>query len=503
MAVLQKYVGSHHFNKAMHRGLKTQLKLEFKNREVADEKVLTLFPSAVRRNIVRKLYLPTLLRTSLMQRARQQFVDAFLTNCSVEMFTPGEELLERGSTCSDLYLLVEGVVTLVGTVDSTVRELDESVTADDTSSTGDSTRVFSVGRGVDVPAGEFINDIAFFTETPQTKTVRTKTICKTLTMAKKTYDLIAQDHPCSVGKILQNLLAKLTQSSEDQGGIISDAKGTTVDLSVDGSIDSSEGYHADVDQSTSVVQKESALDAMHDIIRTHVAKKKDDNTTRFLFAAARGDITMLAFMADQGVDPNCADYDMRTALMVASMKGNTNAVKTILDYGADPDLVDVHGTSALYEAAKNGHDDTLDVLLDHGAKLKMNGELAASTLCQAVYDNDITSLGRLLRAGIPVDAADYDKRTALHIAAAEGNVVALRLLVQYGANLSVKDRWSNTLADEARRSNSTEVLEYLSTFMSLDEPVEEEGTNPGEDVAQSLHSPQLVENFDSEVTPAD
>jgi hypothetical protein len=32
-------------------------------------------------------------------------------------------------------------------------------------------------------------------------------------------------------------------------------------------------------------------------------------------------------------------------------------------------------------------------------------------------------LRRLLRAGSPVDIGDYDKRTALHISAAEGNAV--------------------------------------------------------------------------------
>jgi ankyrin repeat protein len=32
-------------------------------------------------------------------------------------------------------------------------------------------------------------------------------------------------------------------------------------------------------------------------------------------------------------------------------------------------------------------------------------------------------LRRLLRAGVPVNIGDYDKRTALHISAAEGNAV--------------------------------------------------------------------------------
>jgi len=44
-----------------------------------------------------------------MKGVRPQFVDAFLASCKVEIFSPGEEIVERGSILSDLYLLVGGV----------------------------------------------------------------------------------------------------------------------------------------------------------------------------------------------------------------------------------------------------------------------------------------------------------------------------------------------------------------------------------------------------------
>jgi ankyrin repeat protein len=98
------------------------------------------------------------------------------------------------------------------------------------------------------------------------------------------------------------------------------------------------------------------------------------------------------------------------------MKGNTEVVKLLLQYNADPNLTDVHGTSALLEAVKNGHEGTVQVLASHGASLCLPESLAASILCQAVFDGDIVLLQRLLRAGIPVNASDYDKRSASHIA---------------------------------------------------------------------------------------
>lgn len=74
--------------------LQTQLRLEFNNREISDEQVLQHFPSAVRRKILRKLYLAPLIKTQLLRGIRQEFVDAFLASCKVEIFSYGEEIVE-------------------------------------------------------------------------------------------------------------------------------------------------------------------------------------------------------------------------------------------------------------------------------------------------------------------------------------------------------------------------------------------------------------------------
>ena len=153
-----------------------------------------------------------------------------------------------------------------------------------------------------------------------------------------------------------------------------------------------------------------------------------------------------------------------SALMVASMNGHTSTVAKLLEYGADVGLLDMHGTSCLFEAARNGHEETVALLQKHGATLGMNDGQAASRLCQAVFDGDMVLLKRLLEAKINVNAADYDKRTAAHIAAAEGNLVALKLLVKFGATvLRCRDRWNNSVEEEARNSKSAEeLLEYLN-----------------------------------------
>ena len=93
LQTLSQYADMHGFNDDLQKKLKTQLKLEFNNREIQDEQVLQHFPSAVRRKVLRKLYLRSLLKTKLMRGVRQEFVDAFLTTCTVEIFSPGTLVL--------------------------------------------------------------------------------------------------------------------------------------------------------------------------------------------------------------------------------------------------------------------------------------------------------------------------------------------------------------------------------------------------------------------------
>lgn len=431
LEVLDEYSKMHSFPKRFHKSLRTQLKLDFDNQEVADEHVLKHFPTSTRRKVLRRLYLPYLKRTGLMRGVRQQFVDEFLTTCTVEIFCPGEDILERNSISSHLYLLVEG-------------------------------RVGAEGRGEDRSGGGFINQFGFFTESPEIERVRTKTICKTLTMSRSAYKMISQDHPGSAGKILQNLLA-ISFSSSDVFNLpqpLSRLRAGSV-FFVDDDPPSRTGSERDASASP---QSNEELIKIQDLVRMHISKQHDDHTTRFLFAASRGDINTISLMTEQGFDPNSSDYDSRTALMVAAMKGNTEVVKKLLDYNADPNLTDMHGSTALYEAARNGNEEVMEKLVKGGAELCMKESLAASILCQAIYVGDVILLRRLLKAGINIDAVDYDKRAAVHIAAAEGNVAALKVLVEYGANLDARDRWGNTASEEAKSAKATLAGEFLSTL---------------------------------------
>ncbi|PSR87843.1 Serine/threonine-protein kinase [Actinidia chinensis var. chinensis] len=74
---------------------------------------------------------------------------------------------------------------------------------------------------------------------------------------------------------------------------------------------------------------------------------------------------------------------------------------------------------------------------------------------------DRVGLNQMLREGIFPDVQDYDKRTALHLAASEGHASIVELLLQYKAQVNLKDRWLRTPLTDARLYGHRDICRIL------------------------------------------
>ena len=481
LKTLDMYSQIHGFDAALNKRLRAQMKLYFSYRQLADEEVLKNFPTLTRRKVLKRLYLPCILDSSLMKGVRDQFIDAFLCCCRVEIFSPGEELLQRGANSTELYLLVEGDARLLNPIDDSDSEDSGGNLSNMDLSDNDTYYIKPIGPG------QFINEVSFFTSTPMMETVQTTSICKALTLPMADFKIISEDHPGSVGQILQNLLEKMNDlSGSERMEYIPEkeaAKPTPPSTGMFTSRDTA-GYGGHIPKPSDLVEdlvenkadrngvvkqpakswRHSARMERQEIVEMHIMRLKDDQVGRLLFAASRGDLTTLSNMCDQGFDCNTSDYDDRTALMLAAAKGTSEVVKKLFEYHASPNEQDVNGYTALYEAVRNGHDSTMELIMARGGQLRLDEDKAVAEMNKAILSGHTTDLRRLLKAEINVNACGLDQRRAAHVAALTGDLEALKLLVEAGADVTVEDMWGVSVLDDAKKSKSEQVVQYLQSL---------------------------------------
>lgn len=110
-----------------------------------------------------------------------------------------------------------------------------------------------------------------------------------------------------------------------------------------------------------------------------------------------------------------------------------------------------------------------------------NQTTLSKSLIDVVYAGDAETAAHLLDRGASVMYSDYDKRTALHVAAAEGKVDCLKLLIQAGADCNAKDRWGNTpLADALTHERQSGVVQ-VAPLLRAAGAVESRDNTPDEE----------------------
>lgn len=82
-------------------------------------------------------------------------------------------------------------------------------------------------------------------------------------------------------------------------------------------------------------------------------------------------------------------------------------------------------------------------------------------LCWAASEGDLVTLRQMIARGVCAGAADYDGRTALHLAAAEGRLEVVQYLLELGSDPSPQDRWGGTPMDDALRGGHEPVVALL------------------------------------------
>ncbi|MQM14768.1 hypothetical protein Taro_047705 [Colocasia esculenta] len=282
------------------------------------------------------------------------------------------------------------------------------------------------GEGSDGSAAELVpysifGEVAVLCNIPQPYTVRVRELCRLLRIDKQSLTSILQLYFKDSRQVLSNLL---------------------------------EGKNRDL----RIKQLESDITYL-------ITKQEVELALGVISAAYHGDLHRLKCLINAGADPCKTNYDGRTALHMAASRGFEETVRFLIQRGADVNCIDKFGNSPLLEAVKAGHDRVATLLAEKGAGLNLQD--AGTYLCKVVTDSKVDFLVRLLRNGVDPNSKNYDQRTALHVAAAEGLHLVAKVLIEFGANVHSKDRWGNTPLDESRRCGSRPLIRILESATTV------------------------------------
>lgn len=191
-------------------------------------------------------------------------------------------------------------------------------------------------------------------------------------------------------------------------------------------------------------------------------------------AAVVNSLDICRYLLDKGSDPNAEDTELGDPLQAAAASGNLELIILLLDHGASVDGKGGHFGNTLQAAAFHGNEQAVKLLIERGAAVSEPWDHKPSgryrdALQAAVYAGHENIVEVLLAAGarlnpgrvgrvyphssfirsermaLPdsrLDAKNFDTPSELgplEIAARHGNLTLVKILLDKGANLDVKD----------------------------------------------------------------
>jgi len=152
------------------------------------------------------------------------------------------------------------------------------------------------------------------------------------------------------------------------------------------------------------------------------------------------------------------------SIIRASAKGDLSLVKKLLNEGTAIDSVDSSGRTALIEAAWGGFGPVLDFLLDNGASVNNADSSGFTALMRAVEEGHAAIVEKLIKKGADVNTrGNVRGSTPLMLAAEQGNTKIIELLLDSGAKLNAVDQFEETALARAYRTEQLDAVNLLES----------------------------------------
>ena len=153
----------------------------------------------------------------------------------------------------------------------------------------------------------------------------------------------------------------------------------------------------------------------------------------------------------------------RTVMHMACSAGQYKIVESLLKLGAQVNIKDRWEQTPLSLALKGKQHMIVTILASSTMKAKLDMADPELALCSAAGEGDFAQVKRLIDFGVAPNIGDYDHRTALHIAAAEGHEKVVEYLLFAHADPNCKDRWGGSPLQDALTGGHISTAQVLKS----------------------------------------
>jgi uncharacterized protein len=193
--------------------------------------------------------------------------------------------------------------------------------------------------------------------------------------------------------------------------------------------------------------------------------------TALMYAAREGSLQAARVLTEAKADLNLADPDGTTALVLATINGHFDTAQMLLERGADPNIADSAGMAALYAAVDMN---TLGEIYGRPPRKSTDKisalELIGSLLKHGANPNATLKSPTLFRAHTPGEGSFAEGTTPLMRAARNGDIAAMQVLVDNGADIARAQKNGTTalmLAAGLGRGSGAFAKDYASEAQLL------------------------------------
>ncbi len=180
-------------------------------------------------------------------------------------------------------------------------------------------------------------------------------------------------------------------------------------------------------------------------------------------AAYKGELKVVKFLINKGADINGGVFRAEeNPLMKAARYDRIKMAEFLVDKGADLEATNFDGNTPLQFAAYEGKVKMLKFLLEKGADINAKNKTNWNALMQATLGGFDEVAKILLEKGSDVDVIGTEKGgTALMLAAWKPSEKIVKLLLDYGADKTIKDKKGRTALDYAKKHYNEKIIDIL------------------------------------------